>query len=291
MLQPLQQRGHMTDYILTLRCKNQRGIVAAIGARIASHGGDITEANQFDDPETGMFFMRVAFAMDEAEQVFRTAIAEEEKRFGLDLTLRSAGLKRKVLLLVSKFDHCLGDLLYRMRIGELQHGSGRHRRQPSARGAEPDADGGHSLPPPADYQGHQAAAGSADPRADRAERRRTGGAGPLHAGAVGRVLGLSVGTLHQHPPQLPAGLQGRQALSSGARARREDDRGHGALRDRRPRRGTDHLPGRGVGQPCRHARRSRAQGPRHRATRAGARGCAGISRTASCSTSARPSCS
>lgn len=109
----------MTDYILTLRCKNRRGIVAAIAARIASHGGDITEAHQFDDPETGMFFMRVAFTMDDAEQDFRTAIAEEEKLFGLDLTLRAAGLKRKVLLMVSKFDHCLGDLLYRMRIGEL----------------------------------------------------------------------------------------------------------------------------------------------------------------------------
>lgn len=109
----------MTDYILTLRCRNRRGIVAAIAARIASHGGDITEAHQFDDPETGMFFMRVAFTMDDAEQDFRTAIAEEEKLFGLDLTLRAAGLKRKVLLMVSKFDHCLGDLLYRMRIGEL----------------------------------------------------------------------------------------------------------------------------------------------------------------------------
>lgn len=109
----------MTDYTLTLRCKNRRGIVAAIAARIAGHGGDITEANQFDDPETNMFFMRVAFTMDEPEQAFRAAIAEEEKLFGLDLTLRPAGLKRKVLLMVSKFDHCLGDLLYRMRIGEL----------------------------------------------------------------------------------------------------------------------------------------------------------------------------
>ncbi|BCH22889.1 formyltetrahydrofolate deformylase [Mesorhizobium sp. L-8-3] len=109
----------MADYILTLRCINRRGIVAAVAGRIARHGGDITEANQFDDPETGMFFMRVAFSMDEPEQDFRAAIAEEEKSFGLDLALRPAGQKRKVLLLVSRFDHCLGDLLYRMRIGEL----------------------------------------------------------------------------------------------------------------------------------------------------------------------------
>lgn len=109
----------MADYILTLRCINRRGIVAAIATRIARHGGDITEANQFDDPETGMFFMRVVFSMDEPEQDFRAAITKEEKFFGLDLALRPAGQKRKVLLLVSRFDHCLGDLLYRMRIGEL----------------------------------------------------------------------------------------------------------------------------------------------------------------------------
>jgi len=109
----------MTPYILTLRCRNQSGIVAAVATRIAGHGGDITEAHQFDDAETGMFFMRVEFSMEGSEQTFRDAIATEIERFGLDLTLRPAGQKRKVLLLVSKFDHCLGDLLYRMRIGEL----------------------------------------------------------------------------------------------------------------------------------------------------------------------------
>lgn len=109
----------MTDYILTLRCNNRSGIVAAVAARIAKHGGDIFEAQQFDDPDTGMFFMRVAFAMDTPEAAFREGVAEEVEKFGLDFTLRVAGQKRKVLLLVSKFDHCLGDLLYRQRIGEL----------------------------------------------------------------------------------------------------------------------------------------------------------------------------
>lgn len=109
----------MTNYVLTLRCNNRSGIVAAVATRIAAHGGDIFEAHQFDDCETGMFFMRVAFVMAGPVEAFRTALAEDEKAYGLDLTLRVAGLKRKVLLLVSKFDHCLGDLLYRMRIGEL----------------------------------------------------------------------------------------------------------------------------------------------------------------------------
>ena len=109
----------MTDYILTLRCANRSGIVAAVATAIARHGGDIFEAHQFDDPETGMFFMRVAFSMQRPEAEFRAGIRDDIERYGLDLTLRVAGTRRKVLLLVSKFDHCLGDLLYRMRIGEL----------------------------------------------------------------------------------------------------------------------------------------------------------------------------
>ncbi|MHB2264378.1 formyltetrahydrofolate deformylase [Aliihoeflea sp. PC F10.4] len=109
----------MTHYILTLRCKNRSGIVASVAACVADNGGDITEAHQFDDAETGNFFMRVEFSMEEPEESFRNAIAPVVDRFGLDLTLRRAGDKRKVLLLVSKFDHCLGDLLYRTRIGEL----------------------------------------------------------------------------------------------------------------------------------------------------------------------------
>lgn len=109
----------MTDYILTLRCGNRGGIVAAVAARIARHGGDIFEAHQFDDPATGMFFMRVGFSMAAPEADFRAGFAEEVTSFKLDFSLRPAGQKRKVLFLVSRFDHCLGDLLYRMRIGEL----------------------------------------------------------------------------------------------------------------------------------------------------------------------------
>ncbi len=109
----------MTDYILTLRCTNRSGIVAAVAARIAAHGGDIYEAHQYDDPATGMFFMRVGFSMSASETDFRAGFAAEVANLGLDFSLRTAGQKRKVLFMVSKFDHCLGDLLYRTRIGEL----------------------------------------------------------------------------------------------------------------------------------------------------------------------------
>ncbi len=109
----------MSDYVLTLRCDNRPGIVAAVATRLAENGGDITEATQFDDALTGKFFMRVAFAMDRPIAGFERGFAEEIERLGLDWTLREAGRPRRVLILVSSFDHCLVDLLYRQRIGEL----------------------------------------------------------------------------------------------------------------------------------------------------------------------------
>lgn len=109
----------MKDYILTLRCEDRPGIVAAVASRLASHGGNINEAQQFDDLEVGKFFMRVAFSMDRPIDDFIGRFAEEVKRMQLEWTLRPADQQRKVLILVSKFDHCLVDLLYRSRIGEL----------------------------------------------------------------------------------------------------------------------------------------------------------------------------
>ncbi|HKJ60814.1 MAG TPA: formyltetrahydrofolate deformylase [Hyphomicrobiales bacterium] len=107
------------DWILTVKCKNRSGIVAGVAAELASNGGDITEAQQFDDPKTGMFFMRVAFIMDGDIQDFRKNFERPVEKLGIEWTLRPEDQTRRVLFLVSKFDHCLGDLLYRMRIGEL----------------------------------------------------------------------------------------------------------------------------------------------------------------------------
>ncbi len=109
----------MSDYILTLRCENRPGIVAAVATRLAANGGDITEAAQFDDPLTGKFFMRVAFRTDRPIAGFEQSFAAEVRRFGLSWTLHEASRPRRVLILVSAFDHCLVDLLYRQRIGDL----------------------------------------------------------------------------------------------------------------------------------------------------------------------------
>jgi formyltetrahydrofolate deformylase len=108
-------------YILTLSCPNRPGIVAAVSARLFEGGGDIREAHQFDDAETDRFFMRVVFRLDAAHGVepLRVAFAPVAEKFGMTWRLRAQADRQRVLLLVSRFDHCLADLLYRWRIGEL----------------------------------------------------------------------------------------------------------------------------------------------------------------------------
>jgi len=108
--------------ILTLSCADRPGLVATVAAFLTFHGGNILEAQQYDDRDSGLFFMRVVAELtdpsngiDKLNAAFRPVANEH----GMDWTLRDAAERRRVLLLVSKFDHCLGDLLYRHRIGEL----------------------------------------------------------------------------------------------------------------------------------------------------------------------------
>lgn len=109
----------MNNYRLTLSCPNTHGIVAKVSGFLADKGANITEAQQFDDPETGLFFMRVAFAAIQGEAHLNSGFHAIGQEFGMDWKLQSAERKKKVLILVSKFDHCMGDLLYRVRVGEL----------------------------------------------------------------------------------------------------------------------------------------------------------------------------
>ena len=108
---------------LTLSCDDRPGLVAAVATFLATRGGNILDAQQFDDRQTNRFFMRVVFELTEAGETvdtLRAAFAEIATKHGMDWRLRAAAERQKVLLLVSKFDHCLGDLLYRTRIGELK---------------------------------------------------------------------------------------------------------------------------------------------------------------------------
>ena len=156
----------MTRHVLTLSCANRPGIVATVSTALFEGGFNILDAQQFDDVETGNFFMRVAFnativtawparsrilritswlvrlssatrtlrllcatcalaAVEDSrrrrwiEAIVSARFAEIGEQFKMSLSVRAAHEKKKVALLVSRFDHCLVDLLYRWRNGEL----------------------------------------------------------------------------------------------------------------------------------------------------------------------------
>ncbi len=106
--------------ILTLSCPDQRGIVAKVSAFLFERGCNILDAQQFDDQETGQFFMRVVFDADGADRAaLRGEFGVLAEPLKMKWTLRDRAERYRVLLLASKFDHCLADLVYRWRIGEL----------------------------------------------------------------------------------------------------------------------------------------------------------------------------
>jgi formyltetrahydrofolate deformylase len=111
-------------YILTLSCQNRPGIVAAVSAFLFRSGYNILDANQFDDVETGRFFMRIVFNPAETgagsdAAALREQFTETAQQFGMSWSLHDRARRRKVLIMVSRSDHCLADLLYRWRTGEL----------------------------------------------------------------------------------------------------------------------------------------------------------------------------
>ncbi|SCM66273.1 formyltetrahydrofolate deformylase [Donghicola eburneus] len=111
----------MSKYCLTVTCDTSRGIVAAISTFLAEHGCNITDSSQFDDMDTSQFFMRVGFAsetgatLEELEAAFAPVI----EKFGMQAAFHNEAEKMKVVIMVSRFGHCLNDLLYRVRIGAL----------------------------------------------------------------------------------------------------------------------------------------------------------------------------
>jgi formyltetrahydrofolate deformylase len=107
------------NYYLTLTCPNKPGIVAAVSTYIFQAGGDIEEAQQFDDKASKRFFMRVSFSCPTDGNTLKSGFQEIAKRFELTWDLRAVKDLKRVLIMASKLDHCLVDLLYRWRIGEL----------------------------------------------------------------------------------------------------------------------------------------------------------------------------
>ena len=106
--------------VLTLSCADRPGITARVTSFLFERGGNILEAQQFNDRLSDAFFMRVEFDPGEASrEMIRTEFAPIAAEHGMDWKLALRDRPRRVLIMVSKFDHCLADLLYRWRIGEL----------------------------------------------------------------------------------------------------------------------------------------------------------------------------
>ena len=118
---PKQKPSH--DAVLTLSCPDKTGIVHAVAAFLHAQGCNILDSAQYGDPGTKQFFMRVHFESMRP----RTTLAQLRARFGttaakfsMDWRMHDMDERPGVIILVSKFDHCLHDLLYRHRNGELK---------------------------------------------------------------------------------------------------------------------------------------------------------------------------
>ncbi|MEU4548429.1 formyltetrahydrofolate deformylase [Nonomuraea dietziae] len=107
------------EYVLTLSCPDRPGVVAAVSGLLAARGCNITDSQQFGDQAAKRFFMRVQFTAALPQDELSSAFAGLVPEFGMDFKLRDLSVKPKVLILVSKFGHCLNDLLYRVRSGLL----------------------------------------------------------------------------------------------------------------------------------------------------------------------------
>jgi formyltetrahydrofolate deformylase len=113
-----------TEYVLTVSCTDRPGIVHAIASFLVDHDANVTESQQFGDRKVGMFFMRIQFGaaadrpLDEAALIRDfTTVAES---FCMTWNLTTAGHRPRVLIMVSKFGHCLNDLLFRASTDALQ---------------------------------------------------------------------------------------------------------------------------------------------------------------------------
>jgi formyltetrahydrofolate deformylase len=109
-------------YTLTISCPDRAGIIAAVAGFIAQQGGFIVEASYHTDQDTQRFFMRQEIRADSlpcSVDEFRGRFAALANEFNMDWQLTDSAQKKRIVMLVSKQDHCLNDLLHRWRSGEL----------------------------------------------------------------------------------------------------------------------------------------------------------------------------
>ena len=109
------------SFVLTLSCADRPGIVAAITTELAALGANIAESNQFWDRETDRFFMRLAFTAPDGvgRDGIERALKSPIERFSMKTSLADQARKKRIVIMVSKFDHTLLHLLYQIRVGWL----------------------------------------------------------------------------------------------------------------------------------------------------------------------------
>lgn len=108
--------------VLTLSCNDRPGIVHAVTGVLLKHECNITKSSQHEDREAGRFYMRIRLDVPSgfSEEAFKSDFKVVADTFEMDWNFYDQTVRPRVLLMVSKFDHCLHDLLYRQAIGELQ---------------------------------------------------------------------------------------------------------------------------------------------------------------------------
>ncbi len=116
--------GEQGPYVLVVRCPDRKGIVAAVSTYLAQHDASITESNHFNDALNNQFFMRTVFRADGVNfpdlATLKEGFAPIARAYDMHWELHDMGVKPKVVIAVSKFGHCLYDLLHRQRSGILK---------------------------------------------------------------------------------------------------------------------------------------------------------------------------
>jgi formyltetrahydrofolate deformylase len=108
-----------TEWVLSISCPDRPGIVHAVSGTLAAHDGNITESQQFGDPVSGLFFLRVQVVSNASREELTTAMGEVAERFAMTWSLDVVGRPVRTLLMVSRAAHCLVDLLYRERYQQM----------------------------------------------------------------------------------------------------------------------------------------------------------------------------
>ncbi len=122
MAEPVPAPRQANDFVLTLSCADAKGIVHSVSGVLYQAGCNILDSQQFGDADTGLFFMRVHFDapphLDGADKV-EWLFADLRQRFGMRTAVHALAQRQRVLIAVSRQAHCLNDLLFRWRAGQI----------------------------------------------------------------------------------------------------------------------------------------------------------------------------